>query len=133
MMLAIVVTMTLGGACQAELPVLHDAQCKPSFRKIGTGIILAEVGHWTLTHRYFLVGCKNELDALTNEELDLLPKAMKQATIDFGLGFKGIDGHGEEYQRIRNLVTDSLNKALDRKVVWDVIILDFATRDNMPH
>jgi hypothetical protein len=97
------------------------SNCQPSYRSVAAGEpITAQVGSWRLDFRVALIGCREPLEELRDDELDRLEDELREPEGWSNLRLINREAAAE----LRRQVPAQLNEVLGRPVVTDIFYYD---------
>jgi hypothetical protein len=97
--------------------VSDAGECVPSYRRLGQDTV--EVGPLTIKATWVLIGCRSDLERLTQKETAAAKTALASHVRELGWGMLR-----SEELATRNAAVRRVNQAIGRSAVSDVLIVD---------
>ena len=110
--------LVLCGTARAD----ESGSCHPSFREVSDARIVSTYAVWRVYLMVALVGCRNDLKAITEEERLLLVEELREPTEWHNLMLVRYSNSRD----LRAQVSARMNDLLGREVVTDVVFHDTA-------
>jgi hypothetical protein len=116
-----------GLACGSPAARVEDDPCTPSFLVVPSqGLIDAEVGTWRVLFKVALVGCAEDLEQLSQEDLTSLEGEFREPSKWSNL----LLPNEADDPSFRHTVVQRIDEILERHLVTDVLFHDVTVLDH---